>query len=89
MARFRHLSYRRVRGWPSASLKLGVGYRWPAASVAYDRGSKHGGRHAYCRGDTAGLRPALSTAEGLTFGGRLAFGGRLLTKTFRLLLYAP
>ena len=35
MARWRHLSYRRGRGWPSASLKLGV---------AYCRGSSFGGR---------------------------------------------
>jgi len=48
VARWRHLSYRRVRVWPSASLKLGV---------------------AYCRG--------------------LAFGGRLLVKTFLLQLYGP
>ena len=46
MARWRHLSYRRVGVWPSASLKLGV---------------------AYCRG--------------------AASGGRLLVKTFGLVLY--
>jgi hypothetical protein len=43
-----HLSYRRA--------PPGVGYRWPSASVAYDRGFEHGGRHAYCWWPASGGR---------------------------------
>ena len=83
LARWDDFSYRRGKGRLSAGLKLGVGYRWPAASVAYGRGLEHGGRLAYCRG--SGYRCASRSVpycRGIAFGGRV--GGRLLVKTFGL-----
>ena len=38
---------------------------------------------AYCRGDNAGSA-GVAYCRGLAFGGRLASGGRLITKTFHL-----
>jgi len=52
-------------------------YRRATPGVAYGRVLKHGGRHAYCRGDVAVRSDGAAYCRWLAFGGRPASGGRL------------